>query len=65
MFIWHCEHARFCVEVFFICTIYKFSFICSFRNGMVNGQSNLKVVSYHLKMRPGGRVGKWKGQWPV
>ena len=27
--IWRCEHARFCVE-FFLCAIYKFSFIYSF-----------------------------------
>ena len=28
--IWRCEHARFCVEVF-LCAIYKFSFIHSFK----------------------------------
>jgi len=27
--IWRCEHARFCVE-FFLCAIYKFSFIHSY-----------------------------------
>ena len=27
---WRCEHARFCVEVF-LCAIYKFSFIHSFK----------------------------------
>ena len=42
--IWRCEHARFCVEVF-LCAIYKFSFIHSFIQTIL--QSDQRVQSKH------------------
>ena len=55
--IWHCKHARLCVEVF-LCTIYKFSFIHNRSNSWesyteVNLRKAVADLSYCNSRQPG------------
>ena len=55
--IWHCEHTRFCVEVFFMCYINFHSFIHSIWFNSISNAAHLSQAEYGHEGRGGMGMG--------